>query len=135
MPSLLRIKFSDQIKANAFKGGKTLEASMKNFNRLLKKPNWDWAVVHHNGEKVHYFHSSKGAAPLTKEEFAACYTSIYVVFTYEAKKRKGSDKGESHYGVQVQDIPNYLTDEVEKIIVYQNGKVIDTITQAKMSAG
>lgn len=137
MATLLKVKFYDKPESNAFKGTKTLENSLRNFKKFLQKcsQKWEYATIHHNGNLIHYLHANKGVDLLTKEEYLKELDddriNLYIVPTYAHKMATGSHSATTIKNASMQDVPNYFNHSVQKILVYQNNRIIATYENGK----
>lgn len=134
---LLRVKFFDNQEEKPFRGSKTLEQSLKNFKIFLKKcaDKWEYAVVYKDGSIHCYFHKNKGIQELDKQQYTnelkESQINLYLVYKLEHKLRTGNHNGKSIFNSSIEDVKGLFTNEVEKILVYQNNKVISTYQDGK----
>ncbi len=129
---LLKIKFFDQSDAKPFKGG---AHHTKKFERLLKKTltKWHWATIYGHGPHspiLHYYHNSMGLNQLNKKQFLQALNSeqinLYIVYTPDEKKRRGSESGQSIPNKSLEAMASYYTKGVSKVMAYQNNELIQT---------
>lgn len=137
MGSLLRTKYYNAEGEASLRGISTLEGSISKFERNLKKNlgAWEYAIIYHNGEKLHYYHNSTGVLKLDLEQYKKQLNksriNLYLVPTQEYKNRTGQHRFKPVYGASIQDMPNYCNDDVLKVIAYLDNKVIRTYQDGK----
>ena len=101
-------------------------------NRLervfLKGKVFEWAVLYDNrNNKIQaYYHPKKQEQQLSKEDFQALLGKVklklYIIYNAAYKLKTGRKKGLSMPIEQLEEIPQYWNKDVERIMVYQNGK-------------
>lgn len=134
---LLRVKFFDNQEEKPFYGSKTIERSLKSFKVFLKKcqDKWEYAVVYKDGSIHCYFHKNKDIQELDKQQYTnelkESQINLYLVYKLEHKLRTGNHQGKSIFNSSIEDVKSLFTNEVEKILVYQNNKVISTYQDGK----
>lgn len=129
---LLQIKFFDNENFKPFRGSKTLEQSLKSFKVFLKKctDRWEYAIVYQNGSLYCYFHKNKGTDELDKQQYVKelkeSQINLYIVYKLDYKLRTGNHSGTTVQNASMDDVKGLYNNDVEKILVYQNDKVIST---------
>ena len=101
-------------------------------NRLervfLKGKGFEWAVLYDNrNNKIQaYYHPKKQDEQLDKEEFLKLLGKVklklYIIYSAAYKLKTGRKKGLTMPIEQLDEIPQYWNKDVERIMVYQNGK-------------
>lgn len=130
--TLLRIKFFDNEEEKPFRGSKNLEQTLRSFKAFLKKcaTKWEYAIMYKDGNIYCYFHKSEDTNELNKEQYIKCLRetqiNLYVVYTLDYKRRVGSDKAKTILNSSIEDVKSLYNQDVEKILVYQNGKITAT---------
>jgi hypothetical protein len=101
-------------------------------NRLervfIKGKGFEWAVLYDNrNNKIQaYYHPKKQDQQLNKEEFQVLLGKVklklYIIYNAAYKLKTGRTKGLSMPIEELNEIPQYWNKDVERIMVYQNGK-------------
>lgn len=101
-------------------------------NRLervfLKGKVFEWAVLYDNktNKILAYYHPKKQDQALSKEEFQTLLGKVqiklYIIYNAAYKLKTGRKKGLSMPIEQLDEIPQYWNQDIERIMVYQNGK-------------
>lgn len=134
---LLRVKFFDNQEQKPFYGSRTIEQSLKSFKVFLKKcqDKWEYAVAYQNGSIHCYFHKNKGTDELDKEQYfkeiQESRINLYIVYKLEYKLRTGNHSGTTVLNSSIDDVKALYTNDVEKILVYQNNRVISIYKDGK----
>jgi hypothetical protein len=122
------------------KGG---ERELKRLERFMQNHigQWQYAIVIDprlpNGEGViHYYLESQGTARLSKERYnqllAKQEIPIYIVYTQEEKRRKGSDNGLAAKVNSLDEVASrYEPGKVDHILVYDQNRVMTHIYNGK----
>lgn len=137
MASLLKIKFFDNTEEKAFRGGATLDGSLKNFKKFLRKceAKWQYATVFDKGALHCHFHPTKGTEELDRETYSQALktdrVNLYIIFTYKHKLETGSHAAKPIYNSSISEMPGYFNSTVDKILAYQNDKIIATFKDGK----
>lgn len=130
----LAVKYPNQ--KDAFKrysmDHKTPQNPQRGVSRLervfLQQKHFEWAVLYDNktGKILAYYHPTTGTEQLDKETYykALGRTSVklYLIYTSAYKRRTGRTKGLSVPIESLKDVPQYWNQDIERIMVYQNGK-------------
>lgn len=129
---LLRIQYNNNPKTNAFKGGPN---HLKKYERELKKHlgAWKWATIYAHGKGagiLYYYHHTTGMDRLNKKQYQAAINSeqinLYIVYTPEEKKRRGTEQGQSIPNKSLAQMRSYYTKGVAKVMAFRNNKLIET---------
>lgn len=134
---LLRVKFFDNTEEKPFLGSKTIEKSLRSFKIFLNKcaSKWEYAIAYKDGSIYCYFHKNKGTEELDKQQYnnelQQSQINLYIVYNLDYKRRVGSDKGKPLFNMSIDDVKSLYTQDVEKILVYQNKKVVATYQDGK----
>lgn len=94
---------------------------------LQQKP-FEWAVLYDNktGKINAYYHPQKQDQALSKEAFQQLLGSVklklYIIYKAAYKLKTGRTKGLSMPIERLDETPQYWNQDVERIMVYQNGQ-------------
>lgn len=95
---------------------------------FLKGKVFEWAVLYDNktGKINAYYHPQKQDQALSKEAFQQLLGSVklklYIIYKAAYKLKTGRTKGLSMPIERLDETPQYWNQDVERIMVYQNGQ-------------
>lgn len=110
----------------------TEEKELKSIEKYLMKHQnaWKYAALKEFGTNavIHYYHPNMGVEHLDLERYKEQFTaySLYIVHTSSYKRRTGKMKGDSQRIYDLDQIDKYWNKDVLRILVYVNGKKINT---------
>jgi hypothetical protein len=130
----LAVKYPNQ--KDAFKrysmDHKTPNNPQRGVSRLervfLQQKHFEWAVLYDNktGKIIAYYHPTTGTEQLDKETYykalGKASLKLYLIYNSAYKRRTGRTKGLSMPIESLKDVAQYWNQDVERIMVYQNGK-------------
>lgn len=95
---------------------------------FLKGKVFEWAVLYDNqsNQVQAYYHPKTQDQPLDKSSFYKALQKpkikLYIIYTPAYKLKTGRTKGLSMPIESLEEVPQYWTPEVAKIMIYQDGK-------------
>lgn len=95
---------------------------------FIKGKAFEWAVLYDNktNQIQAYYHPKAQDQQLSKSEFQVLLGKVklklYIIYTKDYKLKTGRKKGLTMPIQEVNEIPQYWNQDVERIMVYQNGK-------------
>ena len=130
----LAIKYPHQ--KDAFKrysmDHKTPNNPQRGINRLervfLQQKPFEWAVLYDNktGKILAYYHPTTGTEQLDKTRYYKALgrssLKLYLIYTAAYRRRTGRTKGLSISIDSIEEVAQYWNQDVERIMVYQNGQ-------------
>lgn len=129
---LIRIKYHNNTDEIPLRGAATHDGSIYNFEKNLKKNlgAWEYAIVYQDGVKIRYYHESMGVVAIDKKKYTEqinkTRVNLYLVPTQNYKDRTGQQRFKPVYGATIEEMPNYYTSDVLKVMAYLNNKVVKT---------
>jgi hypothetical protein len=95
---------------------------------FLQQKNFEWAVLYDNKTRkiIAYYHPTTGTEQLDKEKYykalGKASIKLYLIYNSAYKLRTGRTKGLSMPIESLEDVAQYWNQDIERIMVYQNGK-------------